>query len=117
MSIVQKPWGYENRWAITDKYLGKVLHIDPGHKLSRQYHEQKDETIFVLEGTLVLELGRPDTDDYSKVILKPGTTWHIKPGTVHRFAAPAEGCKLIEVSSPEINDVVRLEDDYDRVAK
>ena len=115
MSIVEKPWGHENRWAITDKYLGKILHINPGKRLSRQYHEQKDETIFVLEGTLVLELGTPDTEEYSKVILKPGARWRIKPGTIHRFTAPSDGCKLIEVSSPEINDVIRLEDDYDRV--
>jgi len=115
MPTVEKPWGYEDRWASTDKYLGKILHINPGHKLSRQYHDQKDETIFVLEGTLVLEVGAPDTEEYSKVILKPGARWRIKPGTIHRFTAPSDGCKLIEVSSPEINDVIRLEDDYGRV--
>jgi len=115
MTRVEKPWGYEDRWAITDKYLGKILSINPGHKLSRQYHQQKDETIYVLEGILVLELGEPDTEDYSKAVLHPGSRWRIKPNTIHRFCAPSEGCKLIEVSSPELHDVVRLEDDYDRV--
>ena len=110
---VNKPWGYEDRWAVTERYLGKVLSIEPGKKLSRQYHEQKDETIYVLEGILVLELGAPGKD-LEKIILHPGATWRIKPGTVHRFCAPSDGCKLIEVSSPEIDDVVRLEDDYGR---
>jgi len=114
-TTVEKPWGYEERWAITEKYLGKILYISPGKRLSRQYHEQKDETIYVLKGTLILELGHPGTEDYSKVILKRGATWHIKPKTVHRFCAPSEGCNLIEVSSPEIDDVVRIEDDYNRV--
>jgi len=110
--IVEKPWGHENRWAITDKYLGKILHISPGHKLSRQYHEQKDESIYVLEGKLILEIGKDP--EIQKIILDQGASWRITPNTVHRFAAPSEGCVLIEVSTPEIEDVVRLEDDYNR---
>lgn len=109
---VKKPWGHEIRWAVNEKYLGKILKIDPGHKLSRQYHEHKDETIYVLEGVLVLEIGQGD--DIEKFILSPGATWRIEPATVHRFASPSVGCTLIEVSTPEIDDVVRLEDDYGR---
>jgi mannose-1-phosphate guanylyltransferase len=106
---VDKPWGHEIRWAITDKYLGKILRIEPGQKLSKQYHEVKDESIYVLEGVLVLELND------EKIIMKPGASKRIVPGSVHRFAAPSDGCTLIEVSTPEIDDVVRLEDDYGRV--
>ena len=112
---VNKPWGYEDRWAITDKYIGKTLSIDPGAKLSRQYHEKKDETIYILEGVLVLELGETGKESYEKIILHPGARWRIKPGTIHRFCAPSDGCKLVEVSTPEIDDVVRLEDDYGRI--
>ena len=106
---VEKPWGHEIRWAITDRYLGKILRIEPGQKLSKQYHEVKDESIYVLDGVLVLEL-----DDEKRIML-PGSTYRIKPGTVHRFAAPSDGCTLIEVSTPEIDDVVRLEDEYGRI--
>ncbi len=111
-NIVEKPWGHENRWAVNDKYLGKILHINAGHKLSRQYHEKKDESIYVLEGTLVLELGQGE--EIEKIVLREGASWRIEPYTVHRFAAPSEGCVLIEVSTPEIEDVVRLEDEYNR---
>ena len=111
-SIVEKPWGYENRWAVTYKYLGKILHINAGHKLSMQYHEIKDESIYVLEGTLVLELGQGE--EIQKMILEQGASWRVEPNTVHRFAAPSGGCVLIEVSTPEIEDVVRLEDEYNR---
>ena len=111
MNRVEKPWGHEIRWAITEKYLGKIIHIEPGQRLSRQYHQVKDESIYVLEGTLILELRG---DPVEKFVLKPGASWRIKPGTIHRFCAPSEGCTLIEVSTPEIDDVVRLEDDYDR---
>ncbi len=106
---VDKPWGHEIRWAITDKYLGKILRIEPGQKLSKQYHEVKDESIYVLEGVLVLEVGD------EKRIMLPGSAYHITPGTIHRFAAPSDGCTLVEVSTPEIDDVGRLEDDYGRI--
>ena len=111
-SLVEKPWGHEIRWAITDRYLGKILQIDPGQRLSRQYHEEKDESIYVLQGTLILEIGNESSVE--KFILQEGASWRITPGTVHRFCAPSTGCKLIEVSTPEIDDVIRLEDDYDR---
>lgn len=109
---VKKPWGHEIRWALNEKYIGKILRIEPGQKLSRQYHAQKDETIYVLEGKLVLELGTGN--DIVKLILHEGATRRILPGQIHRFAAPSEGCTLIEVSTPEIDDVIRLEDMYGR---
>jgi mannose-6-phosphate isomerase-like protein (cupin superfamily) len=107
--IDERPWGFEIRWAITEKYLGKILHINAGHQLSLQYHEVKDESIYVLEGTLIVK------DGERAVILEEGDSMRIKPGTVHRFCAPnGTHVKLIEVSTPEIEDVVRLEDDYGR---
>jgi quercetin dioxygenase-like cupin family protein len=109
---VKKPWGHEIRWALNEKYIGKILRIEPGQKLSRQYHSQKDETIYVLEGRLVLELGAGD--DIIKLILHEGATRRILPGQIHRFGASSGGCTLIEVSSPEIDDVIRLEDMYGR---
>ena len=113
---VDKPWGYEIRWALNEKYIGKILRIEPGHKLSRQYHSQKDESIYVLDGKLVLELGSAQTEkDVVRVIMHPGSYRRIKPGTIHRFAAPSDGCTLIEVSTPELDDVIRLEDDYGRL--
>jgi len=115
---VEKPWGYEDRWAITDKYLGKILYIKAGHRLSLQYHEQKDETIYVLEGSLLLELGplheRRSTETGIKVILKKGESQRIHPGLIHRYSADKGDVVLIEVSTAEINDVVRLQDDYKR---
>ena len=112
MNRVEKPWGHEIRWAITEKYLGKIIHIEPGQRLSRQYHQVKDESVYVLEGTLILELHQEP--QIEKLILKAGATWRIQPHVVHRFCAPSEGCTLIEVSTPEIDDVIRLEDDYGR---
>jgi len=107
---VEKPWGHEIRWAVNDKYLGKILHIKAGHKLSLQYHEQKDETIYVLKGTVIVR-------DENKIVkvLEEGESFRIQPMTVHRFCAPTEfDVDIIEVSTPEIDDVVRLEDDYGR---
>jgi len=106
---VNKPWGYEIRWALNEKYLGKILYIKAGHRLSLQYHEVKDESIYVLEGTAVVQLNGKTH------ILSEGESLRIKPGQVHRFAAPEYGdVKLVEVSTPEIDDVVRVEDDYNR---
>ncbi len=79
---------HKKRWAITDKYLGKILRIEPGQKLSKQYHEVKDESIYVLEGVLVLELND------EKIIMKPGASKRIVPGSVHRFAAPSDGARV-----------------------
>ena len=114
MRTVIKPWGYEEIWAETEKYLGKMLSINDGHKLSRQYHDVKDETIRVQHGILTLELGEPDTDGFTVVKMAAGASYRIKPATVHRFCAEDGRVILLEASTGEINDVVRLEDDYDR---
>jgi len=92
--------------------VGKILCINEGHKLSRQYHVQKEETIFVLTGTLLLELGMGGT--LQSIELKKGQSFHVKPNTIHRFCAPYGDVELAEVSTPELDDVVRLEDDYKR---
>lgn len=111
-----KPWGHEIRFAQNDKYLGKILYIKAGHRLSRQYHVLKDETIFVHKGTLVLELGSPDVSSFETKTLGYGDRFRILPGVIHRFCAPKDSSvTLIEVSTPEIDDVVRLHDDYKRV--
>ena len=109
---VDKPWGYELRWAITDRYLGKLIHIDAGHKLSLQYHVQKDESIFVTTGALDLVL-EDDTGELQTYRLTPGMSARVRAGRRHRFVA-VEDTDLFEVSSPEIDDVVRLEDAYGR---
>ncbi len=111
-----KPWGHEIRFAINEKYIGKILYIAKGHKLSRQYHERKDETIFVQEGTLLLEIGDPNDQNFKTISLGYGHRYRIFPGTIHRFCAPHDsGVVLVEVSTPELNDVIRLHDDYGRV--
>ena len=109
---VEKPWGFELRWAITDRYLGKLIHINAGHQLSLQYHVQKDEAIYIRSGVLDLvlenEAGTVETHR-----LEPGMSARIRPCRRHRFVA-IEETELFEVSSPEIDDVVRLEDAYGR---
>jgi mannose-6-phosphate isomerase len=115
VTIVEKPWGHEEIWARATHYVGKILFIKKGHRLSRQFHRVKEETIMVLEGVLLLEEGPgSDGDKIEKHILIPGAIFHIPPGTVHRFCADRSDVKLVEVSTPEITDVVRLEDDYRR---
>ena len=109
--IVEKPWGYELIWAHTDRYVGKVLHIKRGESLSYQYHRVKDETIRLLSGSMDMDL---ETDGVkSRVRLKPGECLHIVPGMRHRMIA-VEDCDVLEVSTPELDDVVRLEDRYGR---
>ena len=111
MNRVDKPWGYELRFVRTDRYAGKVLFIKAGSQLSLQYHDRKDEAFFVQSGTLEFVVGRGSAQRVER--LGPGDSRHIKPGTVHRFRA-ATDCLLFEVSTPELEDVVRLEDDYGR---
>ncbi|HYS98500.1 MAG TPA: cupin domain-containing protein [Candidatus Dormibacteraeota bacterium] len=110
---VEKPWGYELRWAITDRYLGKVLHLNQGEALSLQYHEHKDECQYVVKGSVDMEVGGPDGIMTTHRMLA-GDTVHLTPGTRHRITA-IEDTDIFEVSTPEINDVVRLEDRYGRV--
>ncbi|HEX6488827.1 MAG TPA: cupin domain-containing protein [Candidatus Dormibacteraeota bacterium] len=104
---VEKPWGYEIRWAITDRYLGKILHINAGEALSLQYHQMKDESLLMVRGVMDLEL------DGTTHRLEVGDTVHITPGTRHRMTA-VEDTDIFEVSTAEIDDVVRLEDRYGR---
>jgi mannose-6-phosphate isomerase len=109
---VDKPWGYELRWAITDRYLGKVLHINKGEALSLQYHRQKDECQYILAGAIDMEVG-PTESEMTTRRMRAGDTVHLTPGTRHRLTA-VEDTDIFEVSTPEIDDVVRLEDRYGR---
>lgn len=109
---VDKPWGYELWWAVTDKYVGKILSIDKGHTLSLQYHEIKDETLYVQEGELILEL-HSGNGEIEFLNILPGHSIRIKPNTKHRLKALKDS-KIFEVSTPEVEDVIRLKDDYGR---
>tara|TARA_R100000008_G_scaffold77564_1_gene58052 strand:- start:138 stop:536 length:399 start_codon:yes stop_codon:yes gene_type:complete len=115
-SIIEKPWGHEKIWAQSSRYAGKILVINKGHRLSRQYHRVKEETIMVLEGTLVCEEGPTEVGgEVQRHIMGPGEIFHVRPGTIHRFCAEETDVRLVEVSTSEISDVVRLEDDYRRI--
>ncbi len=109
---VDKPWGHELIWARTDRYVGKILHIEPGHVLSLQYHSKKDETIFVLSGEIILRLQQGETLIERR--MREGEALHIAPPTIHQFEAVVS-TDLLEASTPEIDDVVRLKDRYGRV--
>ena len=108
---VPKPWGYEIIWAHTDRYVGKVLHINAGHALSVQYHNRKDETVYLLSGEMKywVKLG----DELEDVRLTQGDAFRITPGTVHYMEAITD-CDILEASTPELDDVVRLQDRYGR---
>jgi len=111
---IDKPWGHEIWWARTERYVGKLLHLRKGESLSLQYHRVKDETILVQAGRLLFET-RPAGEDGAlrRIEMKPGDAFHITPGTVHRMTG-LEDCDIVEVSTPELEDVVRLEDRYGR---
>ena len=108
---VEKPWGYELHWAQTDRYVGKVIHVNAGHALSLQYHNEKDETIYLWSGRLLFEIQEGNV--LSGRELLPGEAVHITPKTIHRMTA-IEDSDIFEVSTPELHDVVRLEDRYGR---
>ena len=108
---VEKPWGYELHWAKTDRYVGKVIHVNAGQALSLQYHNQKDETILLWSGRLLFEV--QDEEGMVSREMNPGDRFHIRPKTVHRMTA-LEDSDIFEVSTPELHDVVRLEDRYGR---
>ncbi len=112
MHRVDKPWGYELWWARTDRYVGKLIHVNKGHALSLQYHEKKDETIFVHAGRILFESRAGDGRLESRE-MGPGEAVHVSPPTVHRMTA-IEDTDIFEVSTPEVDDVVRLEDRYGR---
>jgi mannose-6-phosphate isomerase len=109
---VDKPWGYELWFAHTDRYAGKLLHVDAGERLSVQYHEAKDETSYLLSGRLQLSRGA-SRDSLEVTELSPGDVWRNEPGVVHTVAALADSV-IVEVSTPELDDVVRLADEYGR---
>jgi mannose-6-phosphate isomerase len=110
---VDKPWGHELIWARTDRYVGKILHIEPGHVLSLQYHNKKDETIHVLKGEIILRLQPDRNGPLTERRMREGESFHISPTTVHQFEAVTSS-DLLEASTPEIDDVVRLKDRYGR---
>jgi mannose-6-phosphate isomerase-like protein (cupin superfamily) len=109
---VEKPWGWELVWALTDAYAGKLLFVRAGQSLSLQYHERKDEAWYVQEGRATLELGTVG-DELGTSEIGPGDCFHFPPHTVHRVRA-LEDTLIVEVSTPELDDVVRLADDYGR---
>ena len=138
--LVNKPWGHEKIWATTDRYVGKILHIKAGHALSVQYHKRKDETVYLLSGDLkywvVMDdgqratgsgpsglrtagtgetpvAGRSPIPDMTDVKLKVGDAFRVTPGTIHYMEAVTD-CQVLEVSTPEADDVVRLKDRYGR---
>ena len=109
MRKIDKPWGHEVIWAETERYVGKLLCINAGHRLSKQYHEKKEETVYVIKGILYnYEADGTITKVY------PGQALHINVGQIHRFGANESNVEVVEVSTPYLDDVVRLEDDYDR---
>ena len=109
MRRVAKPWGFEIIWAETPNYVGKLIHINAGHRLSLQYHEIKEETVYVLSGILYVY------DGEGKITkLTPGQSFHVNVGQVHRFGANETAVEIVEVSTPHLEDVVRIADDYKR---
>ena len=134
---IEKPWGYELVFAHTDRYVGKILHVNPGEALSLQYHERKDETLYLAAGSVELQVqedqvqedqvqedddergAREDRHEGNGALVSRwlllGEAYHIPSFTRHRMVAGPEGCDLVEVSTPELDDVVRLEDRYGRV--
>ena len=110
---VEKPWGHELIWAKTKDYVGKVLHIKKGHKLSLQYHREKEETIMVWSGKMILVFEN-EQGVLEEILLASGEAHHIPTGKKHRMIA-VEDTDVFEVSTPQLEDVVRLEDGYGRV--
>ena len=110
---VEKPWGWELIWANTDRYVGKLLFVRAGHSLSLQFHNEKDESWYFQEGRAELEFGSPGDPITNTEVVGPGAAFRLRPGTVHRLTA-IDDTLVIEVSTPHLDDVVRLEDRYGR---
>ncbi len=108
VEVVAKPWGRELIYARHRRYVGKIIVVERGHRLSLQFHERKHETIYCLRGRFRLRLGR------RSILMRPGMAQAIAPGTIHRFEARYGRATILEVSTPELDDVVRLQDDYGR---
>ncbi len=113
VETIDKPWGYELILAHTDRYVGKILHVEPGQALSLQYHERKDETLYLYRGSFDL-IVEEDGEMVERTI-EEGQAYHIAPFTRHRMVAGPDGCDIFEISTPELDDVVRIEDRYGRV--
>ena len=113
---VEKPWGYELIWALTEEYAGKLLSVNAGHQLSLQFHKQKDESWYLLEGRAELEFAGAGEKTTSTEVVTPGAAFRITPGTVHRIRA-LEDTLVLEVSTAHLDDVIRLEDVYGRAEK
>lgn len=109
--LVQKPWGHETIWAVTEDYVGKVLHVKAGHALSLQYHEQKDETIHLLRGEMIYRVQQGGT--LVELPFKEGQSYRNTPGTIHQMEAVTD-CDILEASTPHLDDIVRLTDRYGR---
>jgi len=109
---IDKPWGHEIIWAHTDRYVGKILVVNAGEALSLQFHEEKDETLYLLDGELLLEVG-PGSGRLVEVPLIAGRSIRLTPGTLHRMVARTD-CRILEASTPELDDVVRVQDRYGR---
>jgi len=114
--VIKKPWGREEIWGdIKGKCIGKTIHIDMGHRLSRQYHENKEEVIHVVRGVLRVEIGQTEDGKPEKIFSGgPGFTYHVIPGLIHRFCSNGGDVSIVEISTYYPNDVIRLEDDYKR---
>jgi mannose-6-phosphate isomerase-like protein (cupin superfamily) len=110
---VEKPWGYELLWAKAEAYAGKILFVRAGHALSLQFHREKDESWYMLEGRAEIELGAVGQAVTASEVVGPGAAFRFRPGTVHRVRAVTD-TKILEVSTPQLDDVVRLEDEYGR---
>jgi mannose-6-phosphate isomerase len=110
---IDKPWGHELVWALSDQYAGKLLTVKAGQRLSLQFHREKDESWYLLEGRAKLEFAAPGERATISEVVTPGAAFRIKPGTVHRIVA-LEDVVMLEVSTPHLDDVVRLEDEYGR---
>ena len=110
---VEKPWGWELIWAHADAYVGKILFVRAGHSLSLQFHREKDESWYVESGRAKLELGAVGGGALNEEVIAPGGAFRFRPGTVHRVTA-LEDTTILEVSTPHLDDVVRLEDAYGR---
>ena len=110
--VVPKPWGHEIIWAHTDRYVGKILHIQAGHALSVQYHNVKDETVYLLRGEIAYRV-QQQNGELRDVGLKEGDAFRITPGTIHQMEAITD-CDVLEASTPDLDDVVRLTDRYGR---
>jgi mannose-6-phosphate isomerase len=108
---VPKPWGHETIWARTDAYVGKILHITAGEALSVQYHRIKDETVYLMSGQLIYRIW--ENDQPREIPLRVGEAFHVTPGTIHQMEAVTD-CDILEVSTPHLDDVVRLNDRYGR---